>query len=152
MTTSREGAPALPAAAWRISARSNGATSCVEAIAHGGQVSVRSSIERGPALTVSAAEWEGFLGDVRTGRLDYSRLGPGQIAGPFIVGHAGDDGVVELRIAPHDPLVVRYTRIEWDVFVSGVVQDAEFTLDWLLGVQMTPGTSAAVRSAGAPHG
>lgn len=152
MTKSGDRAPALPAASWRISARSNGATSCVEAIAHGGQVSVRSSIARGPALTVTAAEWEGFLGEVRTGQLDYQRLGPGQIAGPFIVSRAGDDGGVELRIAPRDPRVVRYTQLEWDVFVSGVVQDAEFTLEWLLGVSGVPAAAAAVPPAGAPHG
>jgi hypothetical protein len=121
----------LPNAGWRKSARSNGATTCVEAVSDGATVAVRNSTDpSGPQLTVSATRWLAFLDVVVTGRLDHAALPLGvQVpAGPFGVTRDRDDTV---RLQGAGP-VVRFTRPEWEVFTAGVTQDGEFTLPWLL--------------------
>jgi hypothetical protein len=85
---------------------------------------------------VPASEWLAFLDEVLAGRLTYSglhdRAAAGRVlAGPFTVRRA-EDGTVELAERRPDSAVARYTQLEWEVFVAGVVHDGEFTLEWLL--------------------
>lgn len=125
----------LARARWRVSARTNGATTCVEAATDGAVVALQNSTFRspeGPVLTVAAQDWSVFLGHVAARHLDRTALATSAVFGPFLVGVA-DDGWVEVRRAGEaGGPVVRYTPEEWDVFVAGVAQDGEFSLQWLL--------------------
>jgi hypothetical protein len=126
-------ATVVPAGArWRTSARSD-STACVEATTDGLVVVVRNSTDPdGPALAVTAADWDTFLDVVRTGALDHPALGPAAPAGPFTVALGADATVILTTAGDPEPTAVRYTRVEWEVFTAGVTLDREFTLDWLL--------------------
>jgi hypothetical protein len=117
-------------AIWRVSSRSSGSTSCVEATTYDDIVAVRNSTDpAGPMLTVLASGWLAFLDEVLAGRLNFA--GPqGTAAGPFTV-RLAEGGVVELAGQQPDGPVIRFTQLEWEVFVVGVVHDREFTVEWL---------------------
>lgn len=117
-------------AVWRVSSRSSGSTSCVEATTYDGLVAVRNSTDpTGPMLTVPASEWLGFLDEVLAGRINTA--GPhGATAGPFTV-RLTENGAVELSGQQPASPVILFSRLEWEIFVNGVVQDREFTLEWL---------------------
>jgi hypothetical protein len=121
-------------AGWRVSGRSDGANTCVEAKVEGAQVGVRNSAApMGPTLAVPTSDWLAFLDQVAAGLVDYQALTGSVAAGPFAITRT-NDGAVELTgVVTHaEQSVVRFTKIEWDVFVAGVTLDGEFTLEWLL--------------------
>ncbi|MEV5409847.1 DUF397 domain-containing protein [Thermopolyspora sp. NPDC052614] len=122
-------------ARWRVSGRSDGSTTCVEAATDGVTVALGNSSERHPhrpVLHVAVQEWLDFLDQVRAGHVDRSMILSPKIAGPFVV-HTTDSGLIEVQCTeePDGPRL-RYTPEEWDVFVSGVTQNGEFDIDWLL--------------------
>lgn len=123
--------PHLSRASWRVSARTNGANTCVEASINGAFVMVRNSTEPdGPMLTVPAADWLLLLDHVAAGRLQGEALQESSTVGVLRV-EQDAEGVVAVRSIRLPRTVVRYTPEEWGVFVSGVVHDGEFTLEWL---------------------
>lgn len=120
---------------WRKSARSGGQSDCVEA-AYRGQVLLQNSKRRapdGPMLAVAPERWLAFLDEVAAGRLDRERLD----ARARTHGEAFAVALVEGQIEVSDPYqadspVVVFTFGEWDAFTTGVTQDGEFGLEWLL--------------------
>lgn len=118
---------------WRVSARTNGANTCVEAATDGVFVAVQNSNLRHPAgamLTVPVVDWEAFLDEVAIGRADYDAITSGAY-GPFQL-HREERGDIVVRDAAALAAVpVRFTKAEWDVFVHGVRIDGEFNVDWL---------------------
>jgi hypothetical protein len=124
-----------PWARWRVSGRSDGSTTCVEAATDGTTVALANSRERHPGrpvLHVPAQQWLDFLERVRAGHLDRAQIHTPKSAGPFTI-HTTYDGLIEIQRKddPNGPRL-HYTPDEWDTFVSGVTRDGEFDIAWLL--------------------
>lgn len=122
-------------ARWRVSKRSEGATTCVEAATDGTVVALANSNERHPCrpvLVVPVSEWLTFLDCVGHGHVDLAMMHTPKTAGPFLVRTTGE-GLVEVRCSdePDGPRL-RYTPEEWKTFISGITLDGEFTIAWLL--------------------
>ncbi|UGQ13577.1 DUF397 domain-containing protein [Yinghuangia sp. ASG 101] len=120
---------------WRVSARTDGANTCVEAATDGAFVAVQNSALRhpaGPMLTVSAVDWEAFLRVVAAGRVGYDEITSATF-GPFLLERDGHGSVVMRDAGAPAAEPVRFTEAEWDVFVDGVLIDGEFSMDWLRG-------------------
>jgi hypothetical protein len=122
---------ALPG--WRLSARSDGANTCLEARSDGERVSIRNSNDSsGPSLTVGATDWLSFLGHVTAGRVDHRVLNTPVISTPFVVSRTSNGDVAIALTTNPTQRCVRFTKQEWDVFVAGVTLDGEFSIEWLL--------------------
>jgi hypothetical protein len=124
----------LAHARWRVSGRSDGSSTCVEAATDGNTVALGNSTARhphGPALTVPADRWLDFITHVQAGHLNTPLPQTPAAAGPFHV-DITDRNLIRVRLAdqPDGPQLL-YTPDEWHVFVSGVTEDGEFTLTWL---------------------
>lgn len=129
--------PNLARTHWRVSARTNGANTCVEASTDGALVWVRNStMPNGPTLTVPADAWLRLLDQVAAGRVHGAALRTPVRVGPLTVSRR-KSGTVELRATTQPAVTVPYTLAEWDVFVTGVSEDGEFSLPWLLNGDAT---------------
>ncbi|WP_436776323.1 DUF397 domain-containing protein [Yinghuangia sp. YIM S09857] len=117
---------------WRVSARTDGANTCVEVATDDTFVAVQNSTLRhpsGPMLIVPVPEWEAFLRELIHGAVDYSTFTTG-MAGPFRLKRDRSE-TITMTDARAPAVAVRFTQAEWDVFVHGARIDGEFTVDWL---------------------